>query len=81
MMGHGYYGTWLNDREHHEERFAWWPVRSSFGKKCIWLTKYHIVHVLYDENGRPPIKGPHWKRIYAPEEYTYYCLVSQKALF
>ena len=69
MMGHGFYGSNLNDQEKHEEKFAWWPVRSTFSKKRIWLTKYHLVHILYDQNGRPPIKGWSWPLIYSKNEY------------
>jgi hypothetical protein len=68
-MGHGYYGSRLKDQERHEERFAWWPTRSSFNKKRIWLTKYHIVNILYDDTGRPPIKGSSWPLIYTKNEY------------
>ena len=69
MMGHGYYGNKLPDQERHEQRFAWWPTRSSFNKKRIWLKTYHIVHVLYDRNGRPPIKGWSWQFVYTKNEY------------
>jgi hypothetical protein len=69
MMGHGYYGSKLNDQERHEEKFAWWPVRSSFSKKRIWLQKYDIIHILYDQTGRPPIKGRSWQLIYTKNEY------------
>ena len=69
MMGHGYYGSKLNDQEKHEEKFAWWPVRSTFSKRRIWLTKYHVIHILYDQNGRPPIKGWNWPLTYTKNEY------------
>ena len=68
MMGHGYYGGKLKDQERHEERFAWWPTRSTFNKKRIWLTKYHIVHILYDDPAMP-IKGRSWPLIYTKNEY------------
>ena len=74
MMGHGYYGSKLNDQERHEEKFAWWPLRSTFSHKRIWLTKYHIVHILYDQNGRPPMKGWSWPLIYTKNEYLMYLL-------
>jgi len=69
MMGHGYYGSRLKDQEQHEEKFAWFPIRSSFSKKRIWLTKYYVVHILYDDTGRPPIKGWSWSLIYTKNEY------------
>ena len=74
MMGHGYYGSKLNDQEKHEEKFAWWPVRSTFSKRRIWLQKYHIVHILYDQNGRPPMKGWSWQLTYTKNEYLMYLL-------
>jgi len=74
MFGHGYYGSKLEDQERHEEKFAWWPVRSTFSRKFVWLTKYHIVHILYDRNGRPPIKGMSWKLTYTKNEYLMYLL-------
>jgi hypothetical protein len=78
MMGHGYYGNKLPDQERHEQRFAWWPVRSTFNKSRIWLTKYHIVHVLYDDTGRPPIKGFSWPLIYTKNEYLLLLLKSEQ---
>ena len=27
---------------HWTEKFAWWPVHSTWSKKRIWLKKYHI---------------------------------------
>ena len=68
MMGHGYFGSG-NGIERHEEKFAWLPISGTFGKKRIWLTKYHIVHVLYDDTGRPPIKGLSWPLIYTKNQY------------
>ncbi len=29
------------------ERFAWWPVRSSWSHKVIWLKKYHVFNFNY----------------------------------
>lgn len=68
MMGHGYYGN-RQRGEFHEEKFAWWPVYSTFNKKRIWLSKYTVIHVLHDEMGRPPIKGYSWPLIYTKNEY------------
>ncbi len=67
MMG----GNWRKDKpdEFHEEKFAWWPVRSTFNKKIIWLSKYYIVHILYDDTGRPPLKSPSWPLTYTKNEY------------
>ena len=60
--------------EKSEEKFAWWPVRSSFSKKRIWLKKYVLVSVFYDDMGRPPIKGRSWDLIYTMNEYLIYML-------
>jgi|TARA_B110000046_G_scaffold157235_1_gene168467 hypothetical protein len=84
MMGHSYYGGSFKsmlgspDQEVHEEKFAWWPVRSTFNKKRIWLTKYHIVHILYDDTGRPPIKGFSWPLLYTKNEYLMMLLKSEE---
>ena len=69
MMGHGYYGTKLADQEKHKEKFAWLPVYSTFSKKRVWLKKYHTVNILYDDTGKPPIKGLNWPLTYTKQEY------------
>lgn len=51
------------------ECYAWWPVRSSYSKKRIWLKKYHKGEIFYDAMGRPPIKERSWKLIYTQNEY------------
>ena len=67
-MGHGYYGSKLNDQEHHEEKFAWWPTRSG-SHKLMWLTPYYVQHTYYDDLGKPPIKGRSWEYIYTRNEH------------
>jgi len=52
-----------------KERYAWWPVRSTWSKKCIWLKKYWEGDIYYDVMGRPPIKASSWKLIYTENEY------------
>jgi hypothetical protein len=54
------------------ERYAWWPVRSSWSKKLIWFKKYHQGEIYYDAMGRPPIKESSWKLIYSANEYLMY---------
>jgi len=56
------------------ERYAWFPVRSSFSKKRIWFEKYHVGEILYDAMGRPPIKEKSWKLVYTQNEYILYLL-------
>ena len=51
------------------ERFAWMPVRSSFSKELIWLSKYVELNIYFDDQGRPPLKGRSWQLIYTPQEY------------
>jgi hypothetical protein len=51
------------------ERFAWWPVRSSFSQELIWMRKYVELHIFFDDQGRPPIKARNWKLIYTSHEY------------
>lgn len=51
------------------ERFAYWPVRSSYSKKLIWWKKYWVGEIFYDAMGRPPIKERSWKLVYTKNEY------------
>lgn len=55
--------------EQVNEKFAWLPIKSSFSKKRIWFKKYVEVEILYDDMGRPPIKGRSWKLIYTKNEW------------
>jgi len=52
-----------------QEHYAWWPVRSTWSKKLIWLKKYWEGNIYYDAMGRPPIKERSWKLIYTENEY------------
>ncbi len=56
------------------ERYAWWPVRSTFSKKFLWLDTYHVGEIFYDAMGRPPIHSSSWKLIYSKNEYLMYLL-------
>jgi len=60
--------------EQATEKFAWWPVRSSFSNKLIWFKKYTQLHIFFDESGRPPIKKRSWKLIYTQNEYLLYVI-------
>lgn len=51
------------------ERYAYWPIRSSWSNKRIWLEKYWEGDIYYDSMGRPPIKERSWKLIYTENEY------------
>jgi len=73
-MGHGYYGQRLNDQERAYELTSWWFKRTASGKRIWPGQKYVLLKRFYDENGRPPMKGLSWDRIYTPKEYTVYLL-------
>ena len=64
--------TYFDQVETPHEKFALWPVRSSFSKKIIWLKKYILLEITYDDMGRPPIKGRSWDLIYTRNEYLLY---------
>ena len=51
------------------EKYAYWPIRSSWSKKRIWLKKYWEGNIYFDVMGRPPIKEKSWKLIYSQNEY------------
>lgn len=61
------------------EKFAWWPIRSSFSKKIIWLKRYVRLEIMFDDMGRPPIKGRSWSLIYTKNEYLLYLLKNRGA--
>jgi hypothetical protein len=52
-----------------EEKYAYWPTRSNWSKKRIWLKKYWEGNIYFDAMGRPPIKEKSWKLIYTENEY------------
>ena len=66
--------AYFDQVETAHEKFAWWPVRSSFSKKLIWFKKYVLLEITYDDMGRPPIKERSWKLIYTQKEYILYLL-------
>jgi len=68
VLGHSYYGKVLPDQFKYVKKFAWSPTISNSGKR-IWLSNYYIRHTFYDNNGRPPIKGPSWECIFTKNEY------------
>jgi hypothetical protein len=70
--------AYFDQVETAHEKFAWWPVRSSFSKKLIWFKKYVLLEITYDDMGRPPIKGRSWNLIYTQHEYLLYLLKKGK---
>ena len=57
-----------------EEKFAWWPIRSSFNKKYIWLKKYIVVEVYWDNSFNHPLRSNTWSFIYSKNEYLLYLI-------
>ena len=57
-----------------KERYAWWPMRSNWSKRLIWLSLYYEASIYFDAMGRPPIKGSNWSLIYTKNEYLLYLL-------
>jgi hypothetical protein len=70
--------AYFDQVEEATEKFAWWPVRSSFSKKQIWLKKYVLLKITYDDMGRPPIKGRSWDLIYTQNEYLLYLIKKEE---
>jgi len=57
-----------------EEKFAWWPIKSSFSKKTIWLKRYVQVEVYWDDAFNHPLRSNTWTLIYSRNEYLMYLL-------
>lgn len=70
--------AYFDQVERANEKFAWLPVRTTFGKKLIWLKKYIELEIMYDNMGRPPIKGRSWILIYTRNEYLLYLLKKEE---
>ena len=51
------------------EKFAWWPVRSTWSKKRIWLKKYVQMDCYYDGDFSSPIRSNTWTFNYTQNEY------------
>ena len=72
-----YFGS---PKETTTEKFAWWPVRSSFSKKRIWFKKYVELESYYDDALSHPIRSNTFKFIYSEKEYILYLLRKNEAL-
>jgi hypothetical protein len=67
--------NWRADPEETiEERFAWWPVRSTWSKKRIWLKKYVRMQIYHDSEMSHPIRSNTFIFIYSQNEYLLYLL-------
>ena len=70
--------AYFDQVETAHEKFAWWPVKTTFSKKVIWLKKYIELEITFDDMGRPPIKGRSWNLIYSKNEYLLYLLKKEE---
>lgn len=50
------------------EKFAYWPVRMSSGKR-VWLEKYVAVSKYYDNEMSHPIRSNNWTFTYTKNEW------------
>lgn len=56
------------------EHFAWWPVKSTWSKKIIWLRKYMQMDIYYSNEMAHPIRSNSFTFRYTPNEYLMYLL-------
>jgi hypothetical protein len=71
MMG----ANWRPDpKQTINERFAWWPVKSTWSKKLIWLAKYIQMEVYHDSEMSNPIRSNTFTFVYSKNEYLLYLL-------
>jgi len=67
--------NWRPDpKETVTEKFAWWPVQSTWSKKRIWLKKYIQMDVYHDSEMSNPIRSNTFKFVYSKNEYLLYLL-------
>ena len=78
MFGNSYTGGYqpVPEREVFE-KWAWLPVKSSNGK-WIWNSRYYIIAIYCDENGKPPMKGLSWNHILTKNEYLVWQIKNPK---
>ena len=71
MMG----ANWQQDpKEVTLEKFAWFPVRSSFSRKLIWLKKYVEKQIYHDSEMSNPIRSNTFNLVYTQNEHLLYLL-------
>lgn len=67
--------NWQSDpQENVIEKFAWWPVKSTWSKKIIWFRKYMQMDVYYDSELSNPIRSNTFTFRYTQNEYLLYLL-------
>jgi hypothetical protein len=71
MMG----ANWQQDpKEVTLQKFAWFPVRSSFSRKLIWLKKYVEKQIYHDSEMSNPIRSNTFNLVYTQNEHLLYLL-------
>ncbi len=71
MMG----ANWQQDpKEVTLEKFAWFPVRSSFSRRLIWLKRYIEKQIYHDSEMSNPIRSNTFNLVYTQNEHLLYLL-------
>ncbi len=71
MMG----ANWQQDpKEVTLEKFAWFPVRSSFSRRLIWLKRYIEKEIYHDSEMSNPIRSNTFNLVYTQNEHLLYLL-------
>ncbi len=71
MMG----TNWQQDpKEVTFQKFAWFPVRSSFSRKLIWLKNYVEKQIYHDSEMSNPIRSNTFNLVYTQNEHLLYLL-------
>ena len=71
MMG----ANWQQDpKEVTLQKFAWFPIRSSFSRKLIWLKNYVEKQIYHDSEMSNPIRSNTFNLVYTQNEHLLYLL-------
>ena len=71
MMG----ANWQQDpKEVTLQKFAWFPIRSSFSRKLIWFKKYVEKQIYHDSEMSNPIRSNTFNLVYTQNEHLLYLL-------
>jgi len=73
MFGHSYTGGQTQQKQKVIERWAYFPVKLTSGKR-IWAQPYWQIDTYYDDDGKPPIKGIAWTWTMTGSEYLLWML-------
>ena len=67
--------NWQQDpKEVTLQKFAWFPVRSSFSRKLIWLKNYVEKQIYHDSEMSNPIRSNTFNLVYTQNEHLLYLL-------